>query len=288
MAILQLQILQNPNNYISVFERDESYFQFPIHVHPEIELVWVKSKYGKRIIGDKIDFFTDNDMVLIGENLPHVWTNDINHINGQQSFKAKVLSVSFNKNLFGSNFYQLDEFADIKTLLVKMRRGIKIGNDIRNIVGCKLEKMLLQKDFSLVISLFEILHLISISKDTELLATEGYCKPLSLYNNDRLANVYKYIHENFYKSISLNDVASLSKLTPQSFCRLFKKRNKKKFVEYLNDIRIARACNYLSETDLSISQITYACGYKSVSNFYKLFKETKNCCPKVFRLQFVN
>jgi AraC-like DNA-binding protein len=65
-----------------------------------------------------------------------------------------------------------------------------------------------------------------------------------------------------------------------------KKRNKKKFVEYLNDMRIAQACKYLMETDWSISEVAYACGYKSVSNFNKLFKETKNCCPKAFRVQF--
>ena len=45
-------------------------------------------------------------------------------------------------------------------------------------------------------------------------------------------------------------------------------------------------CKYLIETDWSISEVAYACGYKSVSNFNKLFKETKNCCPKAFRVQF--
>jgi AraC-like DNA-binding protein len=51
-------------------------------------------------------------------------------------------------------------------------------------------------------------------------------------------------------------------------------------------MRIAQACKYLIETDWSISEVAYACGYKSVSNFNKLFKETKNCCPKAFRIQF--
>lgn len=110
MAILQLQILQNPNNYISVFERDESYFQYPFYIYPVKELVWEILKYGKRIIEDKIDFFREDDMVLIGENLLHVWKNDINNFNGQPSLKAKVLNLSFNKNFFETNFSQLDEF----------------------------------------------------------------------------------------------------------------------------------------------------------------------------------
>jgi AraC-like DNA-binding protein len=225
-------------------------------------------------------------MVFIGENLPHVWLNDETYYNGQQNHKAKAIVVYFNKNLFGSNFYELDETSNIKALFEKAKRGIKIGDETRKKIGAKLEKMLAQKDFERVIGLFEVLHLISTAKDNELITTEGYTKPVSKDGADRLASVYKFVHENFKQPISLNQVAELANLTPQSFCRLFKKRNKKKFVEYLNDMRIAQACKYLIETDWSISEVAYACGYKSVSNFNKLFKETKNCCPKAFRVQF--
>ena len=235
---------------------------------------------------DKIDPFKEDDMVFIGENLPHVWLNDETYYNGQQNHKAKAIVVYFNKNLFGSDFYELDETSNIKALFEKAKIGIKIGDETRKKIGAKLEKMLAQKDFERVIGLFEVLHLISTAKDNELITTEGYTKPVSKDGADRLASVYKYVHENFKQPISLNQVAELANLTPQSFCRLFKKRNKKKFVEYLNDMRIAQACKYLIETDWSISEVAYACGYKSVSNFNKLFKETKNCCPKAFRVQF--
>lgn len=167
--------------------------------------------------------------------------------------------------------------------MVKIRLGIIIGNDMRKIVGYKLKKMLLQKYFAIILIFLKILHLISISNDTDLLATEGYCKPLSFYNSDRLANIYKYKYEFFYTSISLNDVVSLSKSIPQLFCRSFKKRNNKKFVDYLNTIRTVRSCKYLRETDLSISQINYACGYKSISYFYKLFNDLKKLMCKSFK-----
>jgi len=286
MKLLQTQITQSQSSYISVLERDEPHFMAPFHAHPELELVWVKESHGKRIIGDKIEPFKEDDMVFIGENLPHVWLNDETYYNGQQNHKAKAIVVYFNKNLFGSDFYELDEASNIKALFEKAKRGIKIGDDTRKKIGAKLEKMLAQKDFERVIGLFEVLHLISTAKDNEPITTEGYTKPVSKDGADRLASVYKYVHENFKQPISLNQVAELANLTPQSFCRLFKKRNKKKFVEYLNDMRIAQACKYLIETDWSISEVAYACGYKSVSNFNKLFKETKNCCPKAFRVQF--
>jgi AraC-like DNA-binding protein len=101
--------------------------------------------------------------------------------------------------------------------------------------------------------------------------------------NDRLADVYKYVKENFKGNINLRTIANISNLTPQSFCRLFKKRTNKSFIEYLNEVRIAAACKYLLDTDWSISEIAYNCGYKTVSNFNKLFKSITGSSPKIYR-----
>ena len=78
-------------------------------------------------------------------------------------------------------------------------------------------------------------------------------------------------------------MADISNLTPQSFCRFFKKRTGKSFVEYLNEIRISAACSYLLDTDWPVSEIAYNCGYKTVSNFNKLFKTITGLSPKAYR-----
>jgi hypothetical protein len=85
----------------------------------------VKESHGKRIIGDKIEAFKEDDMVFIGENLPHVWLNDETYYNGQQNHKAKAIVVYFNKNLFGSDFYELDEASNIKALFEKAKEVLK-------------------------------------------------------------------------------------------------------------------------------------------------------------------
>lgn len=64
---------------------------------------------------------------------------------------------------------------------------------------------------------------------------------------------------------------------------MFKKKPGKHFIEYLNELRIAAARNYLMDTDCSISKIGYNCGYKTVSNFNKLFKNITGSCPRVYR-----
>src|SRR3954471_12747987 len=101
MKILQTEITSAHNSYISVIERNEPYFKSPFHYHPEIELVYIKESYGKRVIGDKIEPFFAGDLVLVGSNLPHVWLSDESFQQGLESTGAKSLVVYFNKEIFG-------------------------------------------------------------------------------------------------------------------------------------------------------------------------------------------
>ncbi len=88
---------------------------------------------------------------------------------------------------------------------------------------------------------------------------------------------------NYKEEISLDEISKIANLTPTSFCRMFKAKTKKPFVEYLNEIRVSNACKYLIETDLGISEIAYECGYKTASNFNKLFKKLIGTTPKEYR-----
>src|SRR5665647_56280 len=109
MKALRTEMSSLLQTYIGVVERDEPYFKSPFHYHPELELVYVKQGQGKRIIGDKLDTFSQGDMVFIGSNLPHVWLNDESYYKGLNDLKAQALVVYFNKELFSKNFYELRE-----------------------------------------------------------------------------------------------------------------------------------------------------------------------------------
>ena len=59
------------------------------------------------------------------------------------------------------------------------------------------------------------------------ITSDGYNAQLKHSETDRLSNVYKYVQHHFKDNISLGTIANISNLTPQSFCRLFKKRTGK-------------------------------------------------------------
>src|SRR5882762_7898708 len=100
MKALQTEITNALQSYIAVIERHEPYFKSPFHYHPELELVYIKDGYGKRIIGDKLDFFGAGDMVFIGSNLPHVWLNDEIFYKGFINLTTSAIVVYFNKEVF--------------------------------------------------------------------------------------------------------------------------------------------------------------------------------------------
>ena len=88
--------------------------------------------------------------------------------------------------------------------------------------------------------------------------------------------------DNFSNPISLDEVSDIVSMNKTSFCRYFKKRTKKTFTHFLNEIRIGHACNLLTEGSYSISESAYLSGYNSPSHFNKQFHTIKKISPSEF------
>lgn len=283
MKILQTEIAIKLNSLFTVLERDERFFNSPLHVHPEFEMVYVKESFGKRIIGNNIDHFEAGDIVMMGPNLPHIWINDDVFVKGQSTERAKSVIIYFHPRLFDNGFFNLEEAAPIRELLQHAKKGLTVTGEKRQKVAACMDQLLNTHGFKRILLLLEILEVMTGKEDILPINNEDLVQPQSRQEKDRLFEVYKFVNENFRNDIQLKDVARITNLTPQSFCRLFKKRNNLHFVEYLNQVRISNACKMLLDSDWTISEIAYNCGYKTISNFNKLFKETTGYPPKHYR-----
>jgi AraC-like DNA-binding protein len=288
MKLEKTKISSAQNSSISVLSREESFFQSPFHSHPELELVYIVESYGKRIIGNSVEQFVPGDMVFLGSDIPHVWLNDEIYYQGISTLKAKAIVVYFNKEIFGPSFYELKETQKINSFFQQAARGVVISGKTNQIIKKKLEKLLQKKDFEVIAGLFKILALLSESADISYINNELYVPANGLNKKDRLSVVFEYLKDNYNEDISLIKIAEIAHLTPTSFCRMFKLKTKKSFVEYLNEIRVSNACKLLIETDLGISEIAYQCGYKTASNFNQLFKKLTGTTPKEYRRKAKN
>ena len=89
--------------------------------------------------------------------------------------------------------------------------------------------------------------------------------------------------QQFDKPITLEDVARQAHMTPQAFCRYFKRHTLHTFVSFLNKVRINEACKRLTDGRYdSIATVAYNCGFNSITNFNRVFKTVTGKSPSEY------
>ena len=98
-------------------------------------------------------------------------------------------------------------------------------------------------------------------------------------------HVIQYIRDNHQKPLSLDDVANTFFINKTYLSELFHEKTGKNFVQYKNEVRIERAKILLSDTSLTISQISTQCGFDNASYFAFVFRQITGMSPRQYRDQ---
>ena len=99
-----------------------------------------------------------------------------------------------------------------------------------------------------------------------------------------LTETCKYVQENFHRPISIEELAANVSFSPSYFCKLFKKAASITPAEYVISVRLSNAKLLLSESDLTMSQISELCGFCDASYFSYNFKQRFGKTPMEYRL----
>ena len=249
------------------------------HFHPELELTHIVKGRGTRFVGDNIEFFQDGDLILVGSNLPHVWKNQ-----NKESELSVARVVQFLPNFMGEDILKLVEFKNIQKLLIKSSFGLKIEGEVKVLILGFLNKLFKTEDpLERIILIIKMLDCLGTSDETIPISKSLFLVELDKQNKDRLNRVIDYTITNFASKIMLEDVASISNMSVSNFCKFFKVRVKKTYVQYLTEVRIGMSCKMLIENQLSINRIAYDSGFVNISNFNRAFKLNKNMTPFSYR-----
>jgi len=104
-----------------------------------------------------------------------------------------------------------------------------------------------------------------------------------LQDVEKLKNTFILIMNNYKENITLDEAAASAYMSPQYFCRFFKKVTGNTFKEYLLKIRIDKAKELLLKRNLSVTEIAYDVGFDNLSYFCRTFKRFTNLNPLDFR-----
>ena len=109
----------------------------------------------------------------------------------------------------------------------------------------------------------------------------------SVYNTGELIDqIQFYINRNYQKNITQEFIASLFYLNRSYLSQLFNKQTNKKFIDYLNEVRINKAKELLLHSDRKMYQIAKSVGYDNTKYFFRIFKKKTGFSPEQFRNQF--
>lgn len=247
------------------------------HFHPEIELVYVNKGRGKRHIGNHISYFNNSQLILIGSNLPHIGYMDRLTTNGSETL------IQFKPDFLGETFFTLPETKPILELFERAKKGIRFNDTVKKDIGNKIESLVELTGIKRLTSFVEILDSLANTNDYTLLNADGFAIETIPQDNNKIDAVYNYIGENFKEHISLETIADIANMTVPAFCRYFKKTTGKTFTKLVNQYRIVHATKLLSESTMSITDISYECGFNNFSHFNKSFKEFTNKSASKYR-----
>ena len=256
------------------------------HYHEELELNLILQGSGTRFVGDNIQQFKDEDLVLVGSKLPHVWKNDDKYYQESPNLKAEAILIQFSLDFLGAYFLNLPEITPIQAVFSKAERGLMIYGNARKLVKKMMLEMIDTDNTSRLLILLQILRNIALTDDVQPLSSPGFITLYQNENPDKINKIYEYITNNFQEKIVLQEVAELSHMNVSSFCRYFKKVTKKSFIEFVNEIRIGYACKLLSIHNRNVTEACFESGFRNLSYFIRTFKAFTGASPSVYKKQF--
>ena len=260
----------------------DNQMDFPLHFHEDYELCLTLNVRGKRILGNLVEDFTEKDLVITTPHVLHCYKRDDAFLN----VRCEVVVIQFPKELPSWGIFDTDQLRNIRNLLCQPAPGLKFSEETAEAVRERLLRLPRTEGFEAVQLFFGILHELACADRTQVELIGVQSSDSTLPHSRRINKIVQFVEKNYHHKISLEDVGELVGMSASSVSRFFKQRTRHNFWDYLNGFRIDRAAQMMIETEHTISEISYACGFNNISNFNRVFRERIGTTPSDYRNKF--
>ena len=216
-------------------------------------------------------------MILIGANLPHNGFADRLTANGSET------TVQFKQDFLGNDFIKIPEMQSVAALFDRAKKGIRFNIETKKVVGPKINNLIECDGLERVLKFLEILNYLATTDGYTLLNADGIALETNPQDSDKISMIYKYVNKNFQDQIPLDEIADVVSMTVPAFCRYFKKTTGKTFTQLVNEYRVVHATKLLNESQMSIADICFECGFNNFSHFNKQFNEVTGKSASQYR-----
>lgn len=255
-------------------------FEVNWHQHIEYEIILFTEGAGLSFIGNYVGEFEVGDIFFLGANLPHTFKKSGDVI-------TSAVVVHFREDFWGPQFINLPECKQIAELLQTSLQGLKITGKSKELLNPLIASLEEEKGFRRIITLCECLEILGSKEDCITLSTQEV-KEVNSKNRERIDRIFNYTMENFKEPIQLATIARLADMSVPAFCNYFKKSTRKKYIDFLNEVRVGYACKLLiNEANLTVEAASYESGFNTIANFNKQFLKVKGMTPSKYRKTFL-
>jgi AraC-like DNA-binding protein len=289
MKVLPFTIPVPHDHSIIVQEEVLPHFYTYLHRHAEIQITWIQKGEGTLLAGNNMHVFRENEIYIIGANLPHLFKSDPAYFLPDSDKEVRTVTIFFNPSGKLAALFNLPEMKTVSAFITQNQSGFKVPDAIYNEMARRIAAIQQANGAGQLYGFIELLTVLSTNTDLPPLSSGSYTFSMTDPEGMRIASVYNYIMQNYSSALTLDDVAKQAHLTPTAFCRYFKKHTRHTFVNFVNKVRVNEACKMLvNGSQKNIATIAYSCGFNSITNFNYVFKSVTGVSPRDYINDYSN
>ena len=252
------------------------------HSHAEYEIHLIVAGTGTAFVGDYVGDFGAGSLYITGPNVPHNWVTDRASPN---RLPLRDMLVQFPEASMINLMVAFSDFREIRPLLEDAQAGVEFHDipldrsqplfqGVRNTSGA-----------AQVVAFIDLLVQLADHKNRTTLSVVNLSRGASSKRQGQIGAAVDYIVKNYDSDLSVAVVSTIAGLSEASFTRHFKNITGNRFSEFVNLVRVRKACAFLIETSDPISAICYDSGFQNLANFNRQFLRVKGCTPSQYRNQ---
>lgn len=256
-----LPLYESKNREIVLEWKDSVHF--PPHLHDEIELVYVTDGTVEMGVGQELFHMDEGDFAIVFPNVIHhyqVFTNGIN----------KAMYICVKPTLIPTYVEQLQKYSPKYPIIHKGSLQQDILNSLYAIADMREFNAMLAQAYVQIILAHVFSEMEMVGKD-------------SIGGHDIIYTSVEYVAKNFRDRITLDKMANDLGISKFALSRMFSKTFHCNFNAYVNGVRLNYAEALLQDTEESITNLCYDCGFESQRTFNRVFKERYKMTPREYR-----
>lgn len=251
------------------------------HHHDEYELHLIVATSGKAFVGDWIGPFQPGHLVLAGPRLPHNWiSTDV----PPEGVALRDLVIQFPHGPIAHAAEQWPELAEVMPMLERARHGIEFFG-----LGDSAERQWHaikgSRGLARLAAFIALLGEMARCTHCRLLSSVQMRSEDDDHQLDQINAIVQRIMDDVAQPQSAAEVATGLGMSESSFSRFFRRATGNTFTDFVNRVRVQRACQLLMDSDRLVTHICYEVGFNNVANFNRRFLEIKGMTPSEFRRQ---